>query len=196
MARKTLDDSYVRGYDAYVRGYGSGDSMKRVGSVDLDTGELLEGAVVGMFFPKRQNGFGKGWVAMSQNAMMELARADLGAQDMRVLFAVLAKLDFENYLLLSIADLAKEIDMQRPNVSSSITKLESLGVLTRGPKAGRSSTFRLNPSFGWKGSASNHQKALRDRMKAAGLSVVKSEPLRDSRTVDAFTGKADCEGGQ
>ena len=170
--------------------------MKRVGSVDLDTGELLEGAVVGMFFPKRQNGFGKGWVAMSQNAMMELARADLGAQDMRVLFAVLAKLDFENYLLLSIADLAKEIEMQRPNVSSSITKLESLGVLTRGPKAGRSSTFRLNPSFGWKGSASNHQKALRDRMKAAGLSVVKAEPVRDPRTVDAFTGKADCEGGQ
>ena len=169
--------------------------MKRVGSVDLDTGELLEGAVVGMFFPKRQNGFGKGWVAMSQNAMMELARADLGAQDMRVLFAVLAKLDFENYLLLSIADLAKEIGMQRPHVSASITKLEKLGVLTRGPKAGRSSTFRLNPSFGWKGSASNHQKALRDRMKAAGLSVVQVEPARDPRTVDAFTGKADCEGG-
>ena len=170
--------------------------MKRVGSVDLDTGELLEGAVVGMFFPKRQNGFGKGWVAMSQNAMMELARADLGAQDMRVLFAVLAKLDFENYLLLSIADLAKEIDMQRSNVSSSITKLEGLGVLTRGPKAGRSSTFRLNPSFGWKGSATNHQKALRDRMRAAGMSVVKGsqdEPVRDPRTVDAFTGKSDCE---
>lgn len=133
---------------------------------------------------------------MSQNAMMELARADLGARDMRVLFAVLAKLDFENYLLLSIADLADEIGMQRPNVSSSITKLEKLGVLTRGPKAGRSSTFRLNPSFGWKGSATNHQKALRDRMKAVGLSVVKSEPLRDPRTVDVFTGKADCEGGQ
>lgn len=168
--------------------------MRQVLSVDAETGEVLEGAVLGMFFPKRQNGFGKGWVAMSQNAMMELARADLGAQDMRVLFAVLAKLDFENYLLLSIADLAKEIGMQRPHVSASITKLEKLGVLSRGPKAGRSSTFRLNPSFGWKGSASNHQKALRDRMKAAGLSVVKSEPVRDPRTVDAFTGKADCDG--
>lgn len=167
--------------------------MKRVMSVDADTGEVFDGAVLGMFFPKRQNGFGTGWVAMAQNAMMELARSNLGAQDMRVLFAVLAKLDFENFLLLTIADLAKEIGMQRPNVSDSIKNLENLGVLIRGPKAGRSSTFRLNPSFGWKGSATNHQKALRDRMKAAGMSVVKSDPVRDPRTVDAFTGKADIE---
>lgn len=157
-------------------GTDQGEAMRQVLSVDADTGEVLEGAVIGMFYPKRQNGFGKGWVAMSQNAMMELARSDLGAQDWRVLAAVLAKLDFENYLLLSIADLAKEIGMQRPHVSSSITKLEGLGVLTRGPKAGRSSTFRLNPRFGWKGSASNHNKALRERMQAAGLSVVASEP--------------------
>lgn len=168
--------------------------MQRVTHSVMDTGEIMEGAVLGMFFPKRQNGFGTGWVAMAQNAMMELARSDLGAQDWRVFAAVVAKLDFENFLLLTIADLAKEIGMQRSHASDSIAKLERLGVLIRGPKAGRSSTFRLNPSFGWKGSASNHQKALRDRMKAAGMSVVKAEPLRDPRTVDAFTGKADFEG--
>lgn len=167
--------------------------MQRVTHSVMDTGEIMEGAVLGMFFPKRQNGFGTGWVAMAQNAMMELARSDLGAQDWRVFAAVVAKLDFENFLLLTIADLAKEIGMQRSHASDSIAKLERLGVLIRGPKAGRSSTFRLNPSFGWKGSATNHQKALRDRMKAAGMSVVKSEPVRDPRTVDAFTGKADCD---
>ena len=167
--------------------------MQRVTHSVMDTGEIMEGAVLGMFFPKRQNGFGTGWVAMAQNAMMELARSDLGAQDWRVFAAVVARLDFENFLLLTIADLAKEIGMQRSHASDSIAKLERLGVLIRGPKAGRSSTFRLNPSFGWKGSATNHQKALRDRMKAVGMSVVKSEPVRDPRTVDAFTGKADCE---
>lgn len=167
--------------------------MERVVQVNAETGEILEGAVLGMFFPKRQNGFGRGWVAMSQDAMMELAKSDLGAQDWRVLAAVLSKLDFENFLLLTISDLGKEIGMQRPHVSASIAKLEGLGVLIRGPKAGRSSTFRLNPSFGWKGSAQNHQKALRARMKAAGLSVVKPEPVRDPKTVDVFTGKADFE---
>jgi len=165
--------------------------MKRVGSVDLETGELLEGAVLGMFYPKRQNGFREGWVAMAQDAMMELAKADLGALDWRVLAGVLAKLDFENFLLLNQAELGKELGIARSHVSTSITKLEGLGVLLRGPKAGRSATFRLNPQFGWKGSASNHQKALRARMQEKGFSVV--EPDRDPRTIDAFTGKADCD---
>lgn len=165
--------------------------MQRVGSVDLDTGEVLDGAVLGLFYPKRQNGFRQGWVAMSQDAMLELAKAGLGAQDWQVLAVVLAKLDFENYLVLSQAEIGEAIDMKAPNVSAAIKRLEGLGVLMRGPKAGRSSTFRLNPSFGWKGSASNHRAALRERMKSAGLSVV--EPARDPRTVDAFTGKADCD---
>lgn len=168
--------------------------MKQVLSVDADTGEVLEGAVLGMFFPKRQNGFRGGWVAMAQDALIELARLDLGDEARRVLFAVLGKLDFENFILLNQAEIGETIGIQRANVSRAITKLERAGVLVRGPKAGRSVTFRLNPSFGWKGSASNHQKALRERMKAAGLSVVPpAEPLRDPRTIDVFTGKADCE---
>ena len=164
--------------------------MRRVGSVDLETGEMLEGAVLGMFFPKRQNGFREGWVAMAQGALVTLANAGLGEQAMRVLLAVLGRLDFENYLLVSQSELAQTLGMDKGDVSNSIRKLEAAGVLVRGPKAGRSSTFRLNPQYGWKGSASNHQKALRARMEKAGLSVV---PPRDPNTVDAFTGKTDDE---
>lgn len=165
--------------------------MKRVTHSVLDTGELMEGAVLGMFFPKRQNGFKEGWLAMAQGALMELAKSDLGQQDWRVLAAVIAKLDYENFLLLSVADLAKQIGMQRPHVSTSITKLESMGVLVRGPKAGRSSTFRLSPSLGWKGSASNHQKALKERMRASNISGI--VPSRDPKTVDFIEGKADAD---
>lgn len=164
--------------------------MKRVTHSVLDTGELMEGAVLGMFFPKRQNGFKEGWLAMAQGALMELAQSDLGQQDWRVLAGVLAKLDYENFLLLSVADLAKQIGMQRPHVSTSIAKLEAMGVLVRGPKAGRSSTFRLNPSFGWKGSASNHQKALKERMRASNITGVVP---RDPNTVDFIEGKTDAE---
>ena len=171
-----------------------GGGMKRVTHSVMDTGEVMEGAVLGLFFPKRQNGFKEGWVAMAQEPMMMLAKSDLGAQEMRVLFAVLAKLDFENFLLLSVADLAREIGMQRPNVSAAITRLEALGVLLRGPKAGRSSTFRLNPSFGWRGSASNHQKALKERMKASNISGI--VPARDPNTVDFIAGRTDAERGE
>ena len=73
-------------------------SQIRVGSVDLSTGEILEGATLAVFYPKRRNGFGTGWLAMAQEPLMKLAQADLGKEAMRVLFAVLASLDYENWI--------------------------------------------------------------------------------------------------
>lgn len=163
--------------------------MKRVTHSVMDTGEVMEGAVLGMFFPKRQNGFREGWIAMAQNALVALAQADLGDQARRVLFVVLGKLDFENYILVSQAEIAETIGMKRANVSAAIAKLEAEGVILRGPKAGRSATFRLNPSYGWKGSASNHQKALRERMKASNIAGI--VPQRDPNTVDFIEGHTD-----
>lgn len=163
--------------------------MKRVTHSVMDTGEVMEGAVLGMFFPKRQNGFREGWIAMAQNALVALAQADLGDQARRVLFVVLGKLDFENYILVSQAEIAETIGMKRANVSAAIAKLEAEGVILRGPKAGRSATFRLNPSYGWKGSASNHQKALRERMKASNIAGI--VPQRDPNTVDFIEGRTD-----
>lgn len=166
--------------------------MKRVVGSVMDTGEVMDGAVLGMFFPKRQNGFREGWIAMAQNALVALAQADLGDQARRVLFVILGKLDFENYILVSQSEIAETIGMKRANVSAAIARLEAEGIILRGPKAGRSATFRLNPSYGWKGSASNHQKALRERMKAANIKGV-VEPTRDPKTVDFINGHPDSE---
>lgn len=168
--------------------------MKRVVSSVMDTGEVMEGAVLGMFFPKRQNGFREGWIAMAQDALMAVAKMDLGDEARRLLFAILAKLDYENYILLNQAEIGADIGMQRANVSRALAKLEAEGVLLRGPKAGRSSTFRLNPAFGWKGSAANHQKALKERMRASNISGI--VPARDPNTVDFIAGRTDAERGE
>ena len=148
----------------------------RVGQVDLSTGEILDGAALAVVYPKRKNGFSStGWVAVSQNPMLELARADLGAEASRVLFFVLAKLDFENFINLNQTEAASEMGLQRPNFARGLRKLLELGVVLPGPKIGRNATFRLNPSFGWKGSAKGHNEALAARMKARGLSVVETD---------------------
>lgn len=148
----------------------------RVGQVDLSTGEMLDGAALAVVYPKRKNGFSStGWVAVSQNPMLELARADLGAEASRVLFFVLAKLDFENFINLNQTEAASEMGLQRPNFARGLRKLLELGVVLPGPKIGRNATFRLNPSFGWKGSAKGHNEALAARMKARGLSVVETD---------------------
>lgn len=139
---------------------------------DPSTGEVYNKAVLAVFFPKRRNGFREEWFALAQSPMMLLAKADLGDQARRVLFALFSKVDFENFILINQNEIAHELEMDRTNVSKSISKLVDIGVIIRGPKVGRSSTYRLNPEFGWKGSAKNHKEALMERMKGRGLSIV------------------------
>ena len=145
---------------------------KRVSSVDMDTGEILDYSLVAMQ-RKIPNGFAAGWIAMAQGAMEMLAASDLRGDDLRVLLLLMARLDFENLIQLEQTSIAEKLGMQRPNVNRSIKRLVDIGCLLEGPKIGRSRTYRLNPAYGWKGSGKGHQKALRtaEKAKAAGLTV-------------------------
>jgi hypothetical protein len=160
----------------------------RLGQVDLATGELLEGATLAVFYPRRKNGFATGWFAMAQNPLMELAKADLGDEARRVLFALLSKLDFENFISLNQAELGRELGIKPSNMSRAVARLVQENVLLAGPRLQLKGTYTLNPAYGWKGSARSHQDALKARMKARGMSVVAggaSEAL-DDRTGDLF----------
>jgi biotin operon repressor len=141
---------------------------RRVRQVDAITGEVLEGFVVSVL-PKRRNGFLNGWVAMSNEAHLIFAarRKDFGEDGFGVMFFLLTKLDYENNLLINQAEVARSLGMYRQNVQRVVKRLISIGVLLEGPKAGQSRTYRLNPNFGWKGSAENHVKALDDYRKGS-----------------------------
>lgn len=162
-------------------------ARKRIGQIDLSTGEVLEG-VFAYVVPRRRNGFGKRWVAMAQSAAMIFAqrRKELGEEGFAVLLMLIAKLDFENLLLLNQAEIAKQLGMHRQNVQRSIKKLIEMGALLPGPKVGVSRSYRLNPEFGWKGSSQNHVVALDEyrqkRLSQArqGESLSSGEPSSDS----------------
>ena len=160
----------------------------RVGSVDLATGELLEGATLAVFYPKRRNGFGTGWLAMAQEPLMKLAQADLGKEAMRVLFAVLSTLDYENWISINQAELGRQLGIKPSNMSRAVARLVTEGVLLAGPKVQAKGTYRLNPRYGWKGSAKGHHEALLERMKARGMSVVGEDdaPPADTLTRPLF----------
>lgn len=148
--------------------------QKRVGSVDLDTGEILEYSLVAMQ-RKVPNGFAGGWVAMALEPLEMLAASDLRGDDLRVLLALLGRLDFENLIQIEQTAIAEKLGMQKSHFSRSIKRLITQGCLLQGPKIGRSRTYRLNPSYGWRGSGKTHQKALRasEKAKAAGLTIHK-----------------------
>ena len=66
---------------------------------------------------------------------------------------------------VSQADIARELDMHRQHVQRSIKRLIQLGIILEGVKIGISRSYRLNPSFGWKGSAKGHREALHEHLK-------------------------------
>lgn len=108
---------------------------------------------------------------MNQAALATIAK-ELNLDQFRVLMMLLADLDYENFIQVQQIEIAEKIGMQKTNVSRAIRNLIEFGIIFEGPKIGRSRSYRLNPEFGWKGTVSNHKKALRN-----GLSVIQGGRL-------------------
>lgn len=137
---------------------------KRLQQIDSETGEIIDGFVA-YVVPKRKNGFGQGWLAMAQNGAEILAQSNLSGNDFKVLMKLLSVLDYENLIQVSQAEIARELNMHRQHVQRSIKRLLDLGIVLEGVKIGISRSYRLNPNFGWKGSAKGHREALHDHLK-------------------------------
>ena len=144
--------------------------MKRdIIHIDRKTGEELEGTP--FFAPTKSNYTYEGWMAMSLQAEEFFATNIKSLDDYRVLSALKARIDFENYLAISHTEIAEELGMKRPNVSRSIKHLLDLGIINKGPKVGRSLTYIFNPEMGYRGKAKNQRDAVRKRL-ANGFSVI------------------------
>ena len=137
---------------------------KRLQQIDSETGEIIDGFVA-YVVPKRKNGFGQGWLAMAQNGAEILAQSNLSGNDFKVLMKLLSVLDYENLIQVSQADVARELNMHRQHVQRSIKLLIDFGIVLEGVKIGVSRSYRLNPNFGWKGSAKGHREALHEHLK-------------------------------
>ena len=130
------------------------DKMGKLkGYIDKYTGEEYGFPVI---VGRKRNPYGKGWVMNSQEALEIVAKdKDIKGETYRVLFFICARLDFENWVQISITEIADELDLKQPSVSRAMKVLETKEIILRGPKVGRSYAFMLNPEFGWKGKVKN-----------------------------------------
>lgn len=134
--------------------------MRRMGSIDLETGEVFDGAFV-FVGRKIKSPYGSEWMAINQNFLQEFAaRKDVGEQALRVFLYLNARIDFENLIQVPQIEISEALKMDKTNVNKAMKKLIDLGIVLRGPRIGRSSTYRLNPMAGWKGKVHNLNKAL------------------------------------
>jgi len=121
-----------------------------VKAYDKNTGELIEG--IPFWYREKKNPYSKGWIMNSQEALEEIAQdKEITGRIHRVLWLLIANLDFENWIQLSQRDISEKLEMKKQDVSSAIKILEKKRIILRGPKSGRSYSFRLNPNFAWKG---------------------------------------------
>ena len=121
---------------------------------DKYTGKILDGVPV--LCGVKRNPYSTGWVMNSQEALEIIAKdREITGRIHRVLWFVIARLDFENWIQISQQEICNELEMKKQHVSSAIKLLEQKEIILRGPKLGRSYAFRLNPYFGWKGNVKN-----------------------------------------
>lgn len=131
------------------------------GYVDKYTGEEYGFPVI---IGRKRNPYNKGWVMNSQEAMVILAKdKEIKGETHRVLWFIGGILDFENWVQLSVSEIAEELELKRPNVSRAIKLLEKKEIIIRGPKVGRCYAFMLNPEFGWKGKVKNLDEYRKER---------------------------------
>lgn len=109
-----------------------------------------------------------------QAGFLELAKDEqLRGQPLVVLLALFAKLDFENFIAVSQADLARELNLGRNRVSEAMARLKLRGVILAGPKVGTAQTYRLNPGYAWKGNVKNLHQARREHLSLVTTSTSK-----------------------
>lgn len=129
-------------------------SQKRLGTIDLDTGEVMEG--INVWCPGKKTGFQMlyGWryCIMAQDAMTMIASdPEITGATLKIFLFMAGRLDFENYIRVQQTEIAEALNMYKPDVSKAIKLLEKKSILLRGPKVGQSYSWRMNPNFGYKG---------------------------------------------
>ena len=128
--------------------------LRKIASFDQNTGEILKGVIV--YCGVKQNPYSTGWMMNSQDSLELLASdRDLTKESLRVLMFLMARLDFENWIYITQKEIAEILGLKKQNISKAISLLEEKNIILKGPKLGRSSAFRLNPYFGWKGKVKN-----------------------------------------
>ena len=126
-----------------------------------------------------------GWFMAMQDGFEWLAKQDFTGETWRVLACVMAKLDFENYILIKQADVAIALRMPKQNVSRAMSVLLEKGVIHSGPKVGQVKTYRLDPSFGFKGRAKNMGKLLElVHGKDGRKNSVKAPPVSEEKRLE------------
>jgi DNA-binding MarR family transcriptional regulator len=157
---------------------GAGPEVADLFQVDTKTGEVREGVLV--LVPKKKPNFGGFVMVWQAEALERLAMdKDLTLSTHRVLWGIISRLDYENYIQLDQTKLAGELGLAREVVNRQLKLLVEKGILEKGPHR----TFRLCDRIGWRGKTTNLAKERARRI--GGLKVINGGLSADVSSLEA-----------
>ncbi|PGT48543.1 hypothetical protein COD14_31380 [Bacillus cereus] len=88
---------------------------------------------------------------MFQEGLTYVTELNLTGATLRIYIILLSKLDYINWLTIRQKDIAEKLLLKREEVSRAIKELCIHGILVKNSRIGISTTYRLNPSFTFRG---------------------------------------------
>jgi hypothetical protein len=130
---------------------GNGESY-----VNTSTGEVIDDEDGFFAYVPRRSALSRlypgGFIAMAQDPIKAILRdKEITREPKDVLLYLCSELNYDNEILISQTEIAEFLNMKRANVSRAIKLLCDKGILLRGHKFQRSWSYRLNPTYGYKG---------------------------------------------
>jgi hypothetical protein len=124
--------------------------------VNMSTGEVIDNEDGFFAYVPRKSAlsrlYPKGFYAMAQDPLIMLAQDDdLTGEIYKVLLYLCGKLNYDNEILVPQTEIAQALKIRPPHISRAIKLLCDKGIILKGHKAGNSWSYRLNPTYGYKG---------------------------------------------
>ena len=117
--------------------------------------EVRAAEYVALLVPKKQKWTRGEYMLGLQKSFVEIAKMGLSGEQMSVLMLLMAKTDFENYIHVTQDEMAKELDLKRPNVTRAVNALVNHNLIKK-LKKGSSNYYLFNPEVIYKGQSRNY----------------------------------------
>ena len=132
------------------------------------------GEVYGLLLPRKTH-FPRGteYNVMFKDGWNYLSSVNLAGRDTKVLFKLLSRLDYQNWISVAQETLAEELNISQGDINRSIKKLIEHKIIERqkDPADKRRWMYRLNADLGWRGDASQWAKHQAERTPGKVISM-------------------------
>lgn len=101
----------------------------------------------------------RNFVMLFQENLNKLAEdKEIKGQQYKILLKILAKMGYENEVIIVQKEIANELQIPATRVSEAIKIFLNKGILEKGAKCGVSWGYKLSKKYGWKGKTKNMKK--------------------------------------